>query len=81
MTFTSTITDGKFSELIPMKCMEKTTVAECTKCHSEIKGNASSSSNFLSHLKRIYGVEMVREYEQHAFGKKGTFCEIIHNPL
>lgn len=69
------IVDGKFFKLVPHKSTNHTTVATCINCEPnivEIRGNASSSSNFLSHLKRKHGVMLLNEYKRYALQKRIT---------
>lgn len=46
------------------KSGENNVVAECTMCKKHIRGSSTSSSNFLSHLKRIHGDLGVEKYNQ-----------------
>ncbi|GBP59611.1 hypothetical protein EVAR_44829_1 [Eumeta japonica] len=65
----SVVFDGTFFKYVPEKSSDSKTVAICVKCLPKktvhIKGHRNSSSNFVSHLKRIHGSTVVEEYRKH----------------
>ncbi|CAH1645616.1 unnamed protein product [Spodoptera littoralis] len=65
----SVVFDGFFFKYVPEKSLDSKTVAICVKCLPKktvhIKGHRNSSSNFVSHSKRIHGSTAVEEYHKH----------------
>lgn len=67
------IIDNEFFHYLPEKSFANTIVALCVKCQPqvvEIKGYKSTTSNFISHLKRRHGEETVKEYKEYISSKK-----------
>lgn len=75
-----TILDGKFFTVKEYPSEPSNVVtAQCQICLpkiEEIKGSATSSSNYLSHLKRKHGESLIKEYETYKKSKRLKLSEI-----
>lgn len=72
-TNTMTFLDGTFFQPVPEKSVGQRIVAVCTKClpnHIEIKGFRNCTSNFVTHLKRKHGNDVVEEYRTYIKNRK-----------
>ncbi|KAK9681077.1 hypothetical protein QE152_g38601 [Popillia japonica] len=68
-TPTLTLLDGKFFKYDSSSSNGRCLVATCVKCLPDIikiKGSLSSTSNFISHLKRKHGEQIMEDYHQYA---------------
>ena len=75
-----TLLDGTFFQLVPNKSTSRNIIATCIKClpnNVEVKGYRNCTSNFVTHLKRKHGNDVVEEYK--AYTKKKDIKQWIIN--
>lgn len=64
----SSVLDGTFFKIVPEKSSAIQKVAICMRCLPntvEIKGHINSTSNYVTHLKRVHGPAVIEEYRKH----------------
>lgn len=66
------ILHGTFFRYQPERSTSTTAAGLCTRCtkHTVIKGSRNTTSNFVSHLKRKHGEELVLEYKEYVNSKR-----------
>lgn len=71
--YSLTLVDGKFFKVLEHKTINTTVVGLCQKCLPnivEIREQLSSSSSFVTHLKRKHGNDVLEEYRNYLKLKK-----------